>query len=336
MTLPPKYLVTDQLRIAYLEAGPSDGQPVLLLHGFPDDATAWLPVMERIGDAGYRGLAPFLRGVGNTRFNDDAIPRAGDFAALGSDALAFVNGLGLRDCIVVGHDWGSPTAEIVAMLEPERVRRLIKLNWYGVYSMAEMSRAQGFAYQQLRALWYVWMLNTPLGEMVMRYDLAGFARTLWAEWSPSWDRETREAALAAVVPSFANPDYARVALSAYRGDVSEAERDPTHEAIRDRLTGLPPVECETLIMTGADDGVERSPLSADALSRYFRGGVRTEIRRGVGHFPQREAPDRVAAAIMADALTHRQETGPHWTGDVTTATSVADRDRPSVENPVSP
>ena len=290
-----KFIDTAQLRIAYLEHGPADGPPVLLLHGFPDDASAWASVMKRIATKGFRSLAPFVRGVGQTVFHEAATPRAGDFPALGSDAVAFVSALDLWELVVVGQDWGSPTAEMVAMLCPDRVRRLIKLNWYGVYSMAEMARAQGFAYRQLRALWYVWMLNTGLGPMVLQYDLPGFAATLWAEWSPSWSAAARDAALASVVTSFANPDYARVVLSAYRADITESERDPEHDAIRARIKELPTIGCETVIMTGADDGVEKSPLGKDALARYFRGPVRTEALPGVGHFPQREAPDRVAA-----------------------------------------
>jgi pimeloyl-ACP methyl ester carboxylesterase len=296
---------TPGLDVAYLEHGPADGPPVLLLHGFPDDATAWGPVMERLAAAGRRAVAPFIRGCGGdggTRFLAADTPRAGDFPALGNDALAVVDALDLGaggDLVVVGQDWGSPTAEIVAMCRPGRVRRLVKCNWYGVYSMAEMARAQGFHYPQLRALWYVWLLNTPLGEMLMRYDRAGFARALWAEWSPSWDAAARDAALAAAAGSFAGDDWARVALAAYRSGTTEAETDPADDALRAALRDPPPVRCETAIVRGADDGVERSPLSAEALGRYFPGGARVEALPGVGHWPQREAPDAVARAVLA-------------------------------------
>lgn len=293
-----RYLRTDRLDVAYLEHGPADGPPVLLLHGFPDDARAWAGVMERLAARGHRCLAPFVRGCGGTRFVRDDTPRAGDFPALGNDALAFVDALELRGLVVVGQDWGSPAAEVVAMERPERVRRLVKCNWYGVYSMHEMAHAQGFAYAQLRALWYVWMLNVPLGELVLRYDRAGFARALWAEWSPSWAAAEREAALAAVLPSFAGDDWARVALAAYRAGTTPAETDPADDALRARLKAPAPVRCATRIVHGADDGVERSPLAADALARYFPAGARVSALAGVGHWPQREAPDAVAAAAL--------------------------------------
>lgn len=303
-----KRLQTDRLDVAYLEHGPADGPPVLLLHGFPDDATAWRPVMEALAAGGRRAIAPYVRACGGpdgTRFLRPDTPRAGDFPALGQDAVDVADALDLQGLTVVGQDWGSPAAEVVAVERPERVRRLVKLNWYGVFSMAEMAKAQGFAYPQLRALWYVWLLNTPLGEMVLQYDRAGLARALWAEWSPSWDAPARDAAFDAVAASFGAParegrdDWARVALAAYREGTTEAETDPADDALRARLRQAPPVRCEAVILHGADDGVERSPLGGEALARYFPAGVRVEALPNVGHWPQREAPHAVARAVLA-------------------------------------
>ncbi|WP_250126589.1 alpha/beta hydrolase [Chroococcidiopsis sp. CCMEE 29] len=293
-----KHIHTTRLEIAYLEDGPEDGAPVLLLHGFPDDATGWRDVMAGLAAQGYRALAPYIRGCGLTRFLRTDTPRAGDFAALGQDAVDFVDALALNNLIVVGQDWGSPTAEVVAMQRPDRVRRLVKLNWYGVYSMAEMARAREFSYPQLRALWYVWMFNTPLGEMTLRNDRAGLARALWTEWSPTWDAAAREAALGAVAGSFDGEDWVRVALSAYRVGITDAEMDRADDALRERLKEPPPCACEAVILNGADDGVERTPLEETALARYFPAGARVETLDGVGHFPQRELPVAVIRFIL--------------------------------------
>ena len=294
-----KHIQTTRLEIAYLEDGPEDGAPVLLLHGFPDDATSWRDVMAGLAAQGYRALAPYIRGCGQTRFLRTDTPRAGDFAALGQDAVDFVDALALNNLIVVGQDWGSPTAEVVAMERPDRVRRLVKLNWYGVYSMAEMAQAREFSYPQLHALWYVWMFNTPLGEMALRNDCAGLAKALWAEWSPTWDGTAREAALGAVAGSFDGEDWVRVALSAYRVGITDAETDRADDALRERLKEPPPVACEAFILNGADDGVERTPLNETALARYFPAGARVETLDGVGHFPQRELPVAVIRCILS-------------------------------------
>lgn len=295
-----KQMRTPRLEIAYLEDGPEDGDPVLLLHGFPDDATGWRDVMADLAARGCRALAPYIRGCGTTRFLRTDTPRAGDFAALGQDALDFVDALALSDLTVAGQDWGSPTAEIVAMERPDCVRRLVKLNWYGVYSMVEMARAREFSYPQLRALWYVWMFNTPLGEMVLRNDRVGLAKALWAEWSPTWDTMAREEALGTVASSFDGQDWVRVALSAYRVGITDAEIDSADDALRERLKDPPPVVCEAVILNGADDGVERTPLDEAALVRYFPAGARVETLEGVGHFPQRESSAAVVRYILGE------------------------------------
>jgi pimeloyl-ACP methyl ester carboxylesterase len=185
------------------------------------------------------------------------------------------------------------------MCRPERVRRLVKCNWYGVYSMHEMARAPGFGYAQLRTLWYVWLLNTPVGETILGSDRAGFVRALWEEWSPTWSVDARASALEAVLPSFAGEDWARVALSAYRSGTVPTETDPADEALRAMLQNPSPVRCPTRVVRGVDDGVERSSLAADARARWFPGGLAVTELAGVGHWPQREAPDAVVDAVLA-------------------------------------
>src|ERR1700743_2243798 len=107
-------LTTDLLEIAYLDQGPRDGSPVLLLHGWPDDATTWDGVTERLNAAGRRTIAPFLRGFGPTRFLSPETIRDGRTEALASDAIALMDGLGIGRFALVGHDWGARTAYALA------------------------------------------------------------------------------------------------------------------------------------------------------------------------------------------------------------------------------
>lgn len=291
------YIKTKRLNVAYFDEGPRGGSSVLLLHGFPDDATSWSEVIKRLSAEGSRVIAPFIRGCGETAFLKSKTPRAGDFAALGQDAIEIVDALDLRDLVVAGQDWGSPTAEIVAVSRPERVKKLVKLNWYGIYTMAEMAKAQSFNYEQLNVLWYVWMLNTPMGEAVVGYDRVGFAKRLWSEWSPTWDKKERDKALRKASRSFQNEDWPRVALSAYRTGISDAESDPADEELRSILKDPPPVQCPVTIINGKDDGVEKTPLDRKAIAKYFPAKARINSLEGVGHFPQREAPEAVVKAI---------------------------------------
>ncbi len=96
-----KVIRTSRLDIAYLENGPANGSPVLLLHGFPDDATGWHDVMTVLAAHGRRALAPFVRGCGETKFLRPETPRAGDFASLGQDAIDFMDALHLSNVTIV-------------------------------------------------------------------------------------------------------------------------------------------------------------------------------------------------------------------------------------------
>jgi pimeloyl-ACP methyl ester carboxylesterase len=88
-------VLTDTLEIAYEEFGPSDGPPVILMHGFPDDVHAYDGVAPALADSGWRAIVPYLRGYGPTRFRDPATPRSGQQAALGHDLLSLMDGLSI-------------------------------------------------------------------------------------------------------------------------------------------------------------------------------------------------------------------------------------------------
>src|SRR4051812_9790333 len=113
-----------ELDVSYLIAGPEGAPVVLLLHGWPDDVSTWDRVAEKLNTAGFRTVAPSLRGFGNTRFRSASTPRTGDTGILAMDAIGFMDALGIELFAVVGHDWGSSVAEALAVGWPERVSRI--------------------------------------------------------------------------------------------------------------------------------------------------------------------------------------------------------------------
>jgi pimeloyl-ACP methyl ester carboxylesterase len=291
-----KSLRTVELEIAYLEAGPADGQPVVLFHGFPDCARSYSEVMIELANRGYKAVAPFLRGFAPTRFLDETTPRTGDMAALGQDAIDFFDALALKNAIIVGQDWGSSVAEILTFSRQSQVSKLVKLNWYGVYSMAEP--ASGFNYQQMRNSWYIWLLNTPLGEPVTTFDTENFCRALWEQWSPSWKPEQLTTAFDDAKASFQTPDFSKIVLHAYRSGVSRLGGDKRHDELRSVIQKAPAVTCDAIVLSGADDPVEGAPLRDEAINRYFTGAFRHKAVEGAGHFIHRQRPDEVINAIM--------------------------------------
>ena len=119
---------TPLLHVAYLDEGPRDGQPLLLLHGWPDDARTWREVIPVLNRAGYRTLAPWLRGFGGTRFRSRTTMRSGEMVAMAQDALDLTSAVGVERFAVAGHDWGARIAYILAALCPGRVTHCAALS----------------------------------------------------------------------------------------------------------------------------------------------------------------------------------------------------------------
>src|ERR671925_1074998 len=107
---------TPTLEIAYHAFEPVGGTPIILLHGFPDDAHAYDRVAPPLAADRHRVLVPYLRGYGPTRFLDPSAPRMAQQAAIGQDLLDFMDALGLERAALSGYDWGGRAACIAAIL----------------------------------------------------------------------------------------------------------------------------------------------------------------------------------------------------------------------------
>src|SRR5881628_1426402 len=175
---------TPTLEIGYEAHGDAGGVPIVLLHGFPDDARAWDEVAPPLAGAGYRVLVPYLRGYGPTRFLDGAEPRMAQQAAIAQDLLDFMTSLGLAAAGLAGYDWGGRAACIAALLAPERVRALVTIGGYNVQNTLAPSPPAPVA--QERAYWYQWYFNTERGRAGLEKNRRELCKLLWREWSPTW------------------------------------------------------------------------------------------------------------------------------------------------------
>jgi len=284
--------LTPALDIAYEESGPADGDPVMLLHGFPYDVRAYDEVAPPLAAAGCRVIVPYLRGYGPTRFRYPAMPRSGQQAALGADLLAFMDALGIERAILAGYDWGGRAACIVAALWPERVNGLVTITGYNIQDIA--GSVQPGDPEQEHRYWYQYYLHTPRGRAGLERNRRPFCRLLWKLWSPTWafDAATFERSAS----SFDNPDFVDVVVQSYRHRYGYASGDPALEGIEARLAALPSIAVPTIVLHGADDGV--SPLAtSDDVSR-FTGPCRREIVPGAGHNLPQETPDPVVRAVL--------------------------------------
>jgi pimeloyl-ACP methyl ester carboxylesterase len=294
-------LRTRKLKIAYDSYGQSrsDTTPLILLHGFPDDASAWQGVADRLASAGHRAIAPYVRGCGPTQFLHAATPRDGTVGARLGDLIEFMDGLRIEKAVLIGQDWGAATAQAAAMLTPERVSRLVILNGHALYNMAVAGQGVRPSYETLHAGWYQWLFQTPLGEPLLRASPRDFACYLWKTWSPGWDFSPEEFETAA--RSFQNPDWVATVISGYRGGAPNIDPD---DAQRQQATmRFPQIRVPTLNLQGANDGVDLFADTQLGQEKFYVGGLDTRVLPNCGHFLHREHPDAVAQAIRAFLAT---------------------------------
>ncbi len=286
-----KQLRSKFLDIAYLEYGPAEGTPIVLLHGWPDDAATWRHVAPVLAAAGYRVLCPWLRGFGETRFRNAATPRSGQLSALAADLIQFADALGLIRFAVVGHDWGARAAYIAAALWPERIAACtaISVGW------GTNDPAQELALTQARNYWYHWFVATPRGEQAVLGSRREFTRFLWSTWSPGWVFSEDE--FMSTADSFDNPDWAAVTLHSYRHRWGWAVGEAQYAELESRLNPAPKISVPVLILHGADDACN-APATSEGREGMFTGPYQRILVQGAGHFPQREQTPFVSAAIL--------------------------------------
>lgn len=289
----PHIMVTaGALDVAVELHGPADGPAAILLHGFPDDARAWDGVAPALAAQGFRVVVPYLRGYGPTRYRDAATPRSGQQAALGADLLALMDAMGIGQALLAGYDWGGRAACIVAALWPERVAGLVSANGYNIQDIA--GSVCPAAPDQEARYWYQWYLHTERGVRALQEDRRAVCRLLWRMWSPSW--RFTEATFERVAASWDNPDFVATVVQSYRHRHRAAAGDPALQDIEDRLASRPPIAVPTVVLHGAEDGVDPPENSADA-ARRFRGPFRREVVAGAGHFLPHEAPQPWIASL---------------------------------------
>jgi pimeloyl-ACP methyl ester carboxylesterase len=285
---------TTALDCAYLERGPVDGTPILFVHGFPDDARTWDAVTPALAAAGFRTIAPFVRGFGPTRLQPGAA-RSGEIAALARDALDLADALGLPRFHFVGHDWGARVGYALAVLAPDRLLTLTAL----AVAYGTNVPAQAMDVHQLRAYWYQWYFATSRGERALRDERLGFCRDLWRTWSPGWAFTPAEFAQTAA--SFDNPDFVDVVLHSYRARWGFVPGDPAYAADGAAIERVPPIAVPATVLMGRDDGATL-PQSAAGKERFFRAAYTLQILDDCGHFVQREQPQTVIDAVCSAAL----------------------------------
>ncbi|QEH81641.1 alpha/beta hydrolase [Sphingomonas sp. C8-2] len=288
-----KWVRTSVLDIAYAEAGPRGGQPVLLLHGWPYDIHTYAEVAQRLAVRGFRVIVPYLRGYGATRFLSDACPRNGQQAALASDAMELIEALGLERPIVGGCDWGARTACILAALYPRKFRALVSVSGYLIGSQA--AGAMPLTPEAERSWWYQYYFATERGRQGYMLHTHDFARVIWKTASPRWAFDEPTFMRSAV--ALDNPDHVAITIHNYRWRLGAAEGEPRYAAMEEQLASFPPVAIPAVTLEGDVNGAPH-PSANDYRARFISAYEHRLVEGGIGHNLPQEAPGAFARAIL--------------------------------------
>ena len=297
-----KIVTTKSLRIEVSISGLESGRPILLIHGWPDDATTWRRVSGHLNEAGFKTIAPMLRGFGRTRFLSSRTRRTGNVGILALDAIELMDALRIDKFFVAGHDWGSNVAEALALCWPNRVEKISMLS-----SPSRLGGLKSPPFEIARLYWYQWFQSTKRGAEAIAQNPKGFARLMWETWSPpGWFSEE---IFENVSKSFTGPDWVSVTLHSYRSRWGEAPLDPCSLEIEAKIKNAKSLSTPTLFIHGGSDNVT-PPCLTERMADKFVGPFERIVLEGVGHFPTREAPERVSRLLIE-----------HFTGMCSQATS---------------
>lgn len=284
------------LDIAYVDVGPRNGKPVILLHGWPYDIDAFAEVAPLLVRTGHRVIVPYLRGYGATRFRSDATPRNGQPAALARDVIDLMDALRIPQAVIGGFDWGARSANIVAALWPERCRAMVSVSGYLIGS--QKANAAPLDPAAELSWWYQFYFATERGRIGYDRNRLAFAKLIWHTASPRWQFD--DATFDRSAPAFDNPDHAAIVVHNYRWRLRLAEGEARFDALEQRLAQAPAIAVPTVTMEGDANGAPH-PDPANYAAKFTGRYAHRLITGGIGHNLPQEAPKAFADAILEAA-----------------------------------
>ena len=281
------------LNVGYAEAGPTNGSPVILLHGWPYDIHSFVDVAPLLAAKGYRVIVPYVRGYGSTTFLSGDTFRNGQPSAVALDATAFMDALKIDKAILGGFDWGARTADIIAALWPERCKGLVSVSGYliGSQESGKIPLPPGAEYQW----WYQYYFATDRGHAGYEQYRREFAKLIWQLASPKWNFD--DATFDRSAAAFDNPDHVSIVIHNYRWRLALAEGESRYDDVESKLAAGPVIAVPTITMEGDANGAPHPPASAYA-AKFSGKYAHCVVKGGVGHNLPQEAPHAFAEAII--------------------------------------
>jgi pimeloyl-ACP methyl ester carboxylesterase len=280
------------LSVGYAEAGPANGPPVLLLHGWPYDIYSFVDVATLLASAGYRVIVPYLRGYGTTRFLSNDTFRNAQQAAVALDIIALMDALKIGKAVIGAFDWGARTANIIAALWPERCKAMVSVSGYLIGNPE--ANKMPLPPQGEFEWWYRYYFATERGRLGYEQYRRDFNKLIWRQASPKWafDDATYDRSAAA----FDNPDHVAIVIHNYRWGLGLVDGERKYDDLEKRLATGPVITVPTITMEGDTNGAFHLEPSAYA-SKFSGKYAHRNLTGGIGHNLPQEAPAAFAQAI---------------------------------------
>ena len=264
--------------IHFVEHG--SGEPVVLLHGFPDFWYMWRHQIPLLAEGGYRAIAVDMRGY--NRSDAPVEIDAYSTSHLANDVVRVMDTLGIEKAAIVGHDWGGVTAWHLVMNHPERITKLVVIN--APHPKAYMHAL--LRTSQLFRSWYVFAFQVPrLPEMILEASGMRLLRRVWYH-AAGGSGDVTDSDVKKYAKAFSRKGKIRAALNYYRAAI----RSLFHTGAR-RIIAAP-----TLIIWGEKDKFLVSSLPE--ATRKWVPQLRIRKLARLGHWPQLEAPEEINALIV--------------------------------------
>lgn len=281
------------LNVGYADVGPVSGHPVILLHGWPYDIHSYAGVAPLLAAKGYRVIVPYMRGFGTTRFLSTDILRNAQQSALAVDTVALMDALKIGKALIGGFDLGARTANIIAVLWPERCKALVSVSGYLIASQA-VNRMPLPPRAELD-WWYQFYFATERGRAGYEKYRRDFNKLIWQLASPKWNFD--DATFDRSASSFDNPDHVEIVIHNYRWRLGLAEGERQYDDFERRLAQGPVINVPSITLEGDANGAPH-PDAGVYAKKFVAKYAHRVLKGGIGHNLPQEAPQAFADAIV--------------------------------------
>lgn len=279
------------LNVGYAEAGPANGQAVILLHGWPYDIHSYVDVAPLLASAGYRVIVPYLRGYGSTAFLSSSTFRNGQQSVVALDIIALMDALKIQRAVLGGFDWGSRTAAIMAALWPQRCKALVAVSGYLITNVK--AQQQPLPPKAELGWWYQYYFSTQRGVLGYTEYRDPFNKLIWTIVSPKW--HFSDATFDRTAAAFTNPDHVAIVIHNYRWRLGLAKGEAKYDSLEEKLFAGPVISVPTITIASDFDG---PAASGTAYRNKFSGKYSHRIFKGIGHNVPQEDPQAFAQAVV--------------------------------------